>query len=204
MKRLLSPIFFFSALINNAVYTEVLQGVLEKYKKSNTFICMGVYSSTNLARALDAGFSELYAIDEDQILLDHARIIFPRDTNPHNYNALKNCTFKPGDFKTLKEVLYSIHVPATILLGSYFPDADTCQNNYIMHQLDIIQFHHVKTHVILIDYVNYAGTTRFDNISLDTLIAKLLEINPNYKLYFETGGILGKEQHAILVAYTIH
>lgn|GEM_PF-2467391 len=203
MKRLIALICFLSAITSDTLQAEVAKGVLEKYRKSNAFVCVGVYSCSNLAYALDADYTQLYVIDEDQIMIDHAKIIFPRHTNPNNKN-LKSCEFYHGDHHSFQTAMNRIDKPATIILGNYFPDGDGYQPNDIMHYLDIIQLHGIISHAILVDYINHAGTPRFGNVSLETIIAKLLEINPNYKLYFEKGGILGNEDHAVLVAHTRH
>ena len=203
MKRLLSLACFLSAVTNNALHAEIAKGVLEKYRKSNVVLCVGIYSCSNLAYALNADYNELYALDEDQILLDHAKIIFPRYTNPDN-KSLKSCDFYQGDHTAFATIMNLIRKPVTIILGNCFPDGNGSQPNDIMLYLDIIQRHGILSHAILIDHINYAGTARFGNVSLETIIAKLLEINPHYKLYFDKGGVLGNEDHAVLVAHIWH
>jgi hypothetical protein len=201
MKQIITLLF--AMIISNPLCAEVAKGVLEKYRKSNALVCVGIYSSSNLAYALDADYVQLYVVDEDQAMIDHAKIIFPRYTNPNNKN-LKFCEFYHGNHDSFQTIMNRIHKPATIILGNCFPDVAASQPNDIMHYLDIIQLHGILSHAILIDYINYAGTPRFGNVSLETIVAKLLEINPYYKLYFERGGILANEKHAILVAYTLH
>lgn len=203
MKRLLS-ISTLSLLITvSNLFAEIPKGILEKYRKSRALICIGVYSANNLALALDANFTELYAIDMEKAILDHAKIIFPRYTNPESKN-LRSCEFIQGDHTQFKRVLNRLDKPVTIVLGNCFPEAEGPIKNDILLYLDIIKQHGIFSHAILIDHINHAGTHRFGNVSLEAIKAKLLDINPYYDLYLEYGGVLGNEQNAILVAYTWH
>lgn len=198
IKKITFLLFF--VLLNNALEADVAHGVLEKYKNNNIFICTGIYSCVSLARALNAGFTELHGIDENDVLVDHARIIFPHDINNNPYNV-KNYNFHLGGLEKLEAVISHINTPITFLLSSCFPDMDGTTTNRILDELEIIKRHPIKRHTILVEYVNYAGTSRFGNISLDAIKAKLLAINPYYKFSLEKGGILEKEENAILVAY---
>jgi hypothetical protein len=89
----------------------------------------------------------------------------------------------------------------TILLGNYHPDIDYIKPNAVLDELEAIRQHPINTHTILIEYIQYADTELFGNISLDEVKDKLLEINRRYSFAFADGGHLEKDKNAILVAY---
>lgn len=188
------------AVICSSLNAEVGDGVLKQYKQNNVFVCLGIYSCISLARALNAGFTELHGIDEDEVLVNHANIIFPKDTNDNPFNVT-NYHVHLGGLEKFKEIISHINEPITILLGNHFPDVDQTNINNILHELEIIKNHKIKTHAILIDYINYSGTPAFGNISLTDIKRKITDINPKYIFSLKRGGHLGKEEKAILVAY---
>jgi hypothetical protein len=190
-------------LTNNLAYAEVAHGVLEKYKKNSIFVSTGIYSCISLARALNAGFRELHGIDEDEVLVNHAKTIFPHEINQNLYNV-KNYTMHHGGAAKLEKVIAQINSPITFLLSSHFPDIDQVKPNNILQELDVINNHPIKTHTILIDYIQHANTARFGDITLEAILEKLREINPRYLFAFEKGGHLEEEEKAILVAYMIN
>ena len=152
------------------------------------------------ARALNAGFTELHGIDEDKVLVEHARQIFPKDINSNPYN-ITNYHIYHGDFNTLAAIIAHINQPITFLLSSNFPDIELVKTNYILQELEQIKHHSIKTHTIMIEYIQYEGEYRFGSVSLDEIKEKILTINPYYRFSFEKGGHLEREEKAILVAY---
>lgn len=189
-----------SLFAHSYVYADISHGVLEKHKKNDVFICVGIYSCVSLARALNAGFTELHGIDESKVLVDHARVIFPKDINSNPFNVT-DYHMHHGAIDEFQDIIFKINRPMTIFLGSHSPSIDEFKVNTVLDELDVIKMHPIKTHTILIDYVNYAGTDAFGGISLDALRNKLLEINSQYRFSMEKGGRLEKEAQAILVAY---
>ena len=108
-----------------------------------------------------------------------------------------------GNSKTeLKTIIDRIEEPITFLLSSHLPDIDHPeQGNNILDELDQIKEHSIKSHTILIEYIQYAGSSMFGNITLDEIKTKILEIDLRYQFNFEKGGHLEKEENALLVAY---
>lgn len=66
----------------------------------------------------------------------------------------------------------------------------------VLQELEQIKKHPIKNHTILIDDVRLFGTIEFDYVTLDQIIDKVLEINPNYNISFVPGYV----QNDILVA----
>lgn len=186
-------------VLNSPLYADISPGVLEKYKNNNIFICVGIYSCINLARALNSGFREIHGIEEDEILVRHAHIIFPQDISENRYHVT-NYHIHHGSLEKLQEIVFYLDKPATIFLGNNYPDIGQIKINNVLEELEIIRCHHIKTHTILIDFINHAGTPEFGNVSLDDIKSKLLEINSNYVFHFEKGGCVEREDNAILVA----
>lgn len=184
-------------LVHNYGYADVSHGVLEKYKQNDIFVCVGIYSCVSLARAINAKYAELLGIDESQVLVDHARAIFPKDFN----RTITNYHIYHGGMSEFRNIIFTINKPMTIFLGNHFPSIDEVRSNTILQELDVLKEHPVKTHTVLIDYVNYAGTDAFGGVSLNEIKSRLLEINGNYRFSLEKGGRLEKEEKAILVAY---
>lgn len=188
-----------SICFHSFLLAEISHGVLEKHKKNDIFVCMGIYSCVNLARALNAGFRELHGIDEDKVLVDHAKVIFPQDINNNPFN-ITNYNMHHGGLQKFIKIIFKICTPMTILLGSHYPDVDCPKTNEILQELDAIKNHPIKTHTILVDHINFANTDSWKNISLKDIKKKILEINPRYTFYLEKGGRLEDEENAILVA----
>lgn len=185
-------------LLHNISYADVAHGVLERYKKGNTFICVGLGSCVSLARAFNAKFVHMHGLDEDDVFVEHAKAIFPES---FRIAASKNYHIHKGGTEELQAIMKDINEPVTILLGSHHPDIDDVKPNTVLDELEAIRQHSINTHTILIEYIQYADTELFGNISLDEVKNKLLEINRRYSFAFADGGHLEKDKNAILVAY---
>lgn len=186
--------------IFNFCQADVAGGVLEKYKQNNVFVCVGIYSCVNLARAFNANYRTVHGIDEDEVLVKHARTIFPHDINENRFR-ITDYHIHDGDLETFEQIINSISAPMTIFLGNHCPEYDKPVYNNVLEQLDVIKRHPLNNHVVCIDYIHHAGTPAFGNITLEQIKAKLHEINPDYRCAFEQGGIVESEKNAILVAY---
>jgi hypothetical protein len=185
-------------LLHNISYADVAHGVLERYKKGNTFICVGLGPCINLARAYNAKFVHMHGLDEDEVFVEHAKTIFP---GSFGIPASRNYHIHRGGTDELRAIMKDINEPVTILLGNYHPDIDYIKPNAVLDELEAIRQHPINTHTILIEYIQYADTELFGNISLDEVKDKLLEINRRYSFAFADGGHLEKDKNAILVAY---
>jgi len=194
---LITSLFF---LMSSELKADIFCRILEKYPNP-VFLCTGVASGEIFARAIEAhvatgAFSEIYGVEEDAILARHSyQFVIPKyviDYKPQNITQFRG--YCQNSVTGLAAIIKGINKPITFVLASQFPDwVNSEKKNYILEELDQIKQHHIKEHVILIDYIH------FGDISL--VINKLLEINPNYKFRFENGGHMGKEENEVLVAY---
>jgi len=199
MKRLLllAATFF---LVSLTVQAEVSHGVLEKHKNL-VFVCTGIRSCIPIARALNANFHEIYGIDADQVLVDHAAFVLPVYINEKPRQLRKFRLYCGEPQVELAKVIADIKKPITFLLSSYIPDADgNGDKNMVLEELESIKKHCIKRHTIMVENIHYAGTAMFDYVSLSSIMEKILEINPRYIFSFEKGGHLENEEGAILVA----
>jgi len=202
MKKIVIFGFIFSQI--SFLNADVAHGVLEKHP-NKVFFGSGVGACINIARALNAGFSEIYSIESDEVLALHSNYVVPIYINEKRRPFLRNNKVYYGDSKTeLFGLIKDINVPITFLLGGHLPDpAQPDKENGILLELDQIGQHPIKAHTIMIDYINYAGTDLFGGVTLMQIQQKLLEINPDYVFKFEKGGHLEREENMILVAFIV-
>lgn len=164
--------------------------------KKRVFVETGTYGGTGIKKALQAGFQEVHSLELDETLYKNAVKRYQSYTNVHIYHA--------DSSKDLLSVIQSIHEPVTFWLDAHngFPDPNDLEtkNTPLMEELDQIKQHPIKTHTILIDDLHCCDTLLFDFISLDEIIEKVLEINPDYHIFFIPGGDDDEYPENILVA----
>lgn len=100
---------------------------------------------------------------------------------------------------TLYDVIKNINSSITFWLDGHYSGYDTAQgdeNNPILKELEQIKKHHIKNHTILIDDIRLCGGFWFDDITLEQIISKILEINKNYTISYVDGYV----KNDILVA----
>lgn len=183
------------------LFADIAEDVLEKYPNP-VFFGTGVRRCVNLARALNAEFLEIYAIDEEEIFIDHSKYIFPMFFREKERKTQLYEIYHGDPSKDLAGYLLGISQSITFLLSSYIPEPDFPQkHNSILEELEQIKNHPIHTHTILIDNIHLAATSAFGMVTLKEIQQKLLEINPNYQFSYETGGHLEKEENAVLVAH---
>jgi len=182
------------------VYSDIGRGVLEKYP-SNIFVVTGIGRGVTIENALFAKKSEIYVMDEDNVIVEHIKKIL------HHIVAFAQHTPKEIKFfhdipKTaLYTIIKEIRQPAIFLLSSYVCDPDNMDKaSGILDELEQFKKHSIKNHTILIDYLSPANAC-FGNLRIEDVKAKLLEINPMYSFRLEQGGYFGYEDNGVLVAY---
>ena len=89
----------------------------------------------------------------------------------------------------LASIIASIDEPITFWLDAHNDNEllEFGKNTPILRELEAIKSHPIKTHTLLIDDVRLFNTTTFDNIALSTILRKIYEINPKYRITFEDG-----------------
>lgn len=176
-----------------------------QYYKNKIFVNTGIGASMNFAQALHTEFTTLLLIDKNPILTDHFNAIAQRMVNNLNIKKIPRLykSFCLASHSELNTVIKNYREPITFLLSSIIPEYGDEYNHdsNILMELDQIKSHPIKTHTILIDYIQHAGSKAFNFTTLAQIQEKLLSINRRYKFKFETGGYLGQEANAILVAY---
>lgn len=188
-------------ICSSTLYADVFPHVLRKYKRNDLFVCMGIHSCESPANALNIGYKTLHLIDSNVILVNHAKIIFPKDLTVNVNKVSKDYHIHHGEIEAFEHIIADIDVPMTIFLSNHYFGAGKITENNVLDELDLIKGHPIKDHVIMIDYIHHQGTPEFGNISIATIQDKIREINPLYQFVLEQGGHLGKEAYALLVAY---
>jgi len=167
--------------------------------KKRVLVETGTFGGDGIQHALDAGFNEIHSMDIDPIAVRDSKNRFAR-------NAQVNIYLKDSSSE-LVDVLAGIHEPVTFWLDAHngFPDPNAMgvKNTPLLEELDQIKQHPIKTHTILIDDLHCCGTLLFDFLTREQIIAKVLEINPNYTINFVAGGNEGEYPDNVLVAHII-
>lgn len=155
--------------------TEIFRQFPNKY-----FIETGSYLGDGIRQAVRAGcFEAIHSIELNEGYFNHLSRAFSRQKNVTLWQG------NSGDLLPL--VLSQIDAPATFWLDAHYSGGDTARGDRlspILEELDSIQRHPIHTHTILIDDVRLFGTSEFDYVTLDQIIEKLKEINPDYQFKF--------------------
>lgn len=161
--------------------------------KSNYFVETGPHSGHSIEQALSAGFETIHAVELNSKIAHWTAQRFKNHNNVHIWQ---------GDSGTiLYDVIRTINEPITFWLNAYNYSNDfNIENTPILRELEQIKRHHIKTHTLLIDSIKCAGTRQFDYISLESIVTKIKEINPNYRISYIAGGDNAESNNNILVA----
>ncbi len=167
----------------NNVFANTNREVFVKYP-NKYFVETGSFYGEGIQAALDAGFPNIHSIELSPLYFQRVQMRFA-------YH--KNITLHQGDSaKKLGEVIKTIQEPITFWLDGHYSMEDTAKGETmtpLLAELEQIKQHPIKTHTILIDDMRQVGTDSFDNITLEQIVAKLKEINPNYSITYEPGFI---------------
>lgn len=164
--------------------------------KNQIFVETGTFAGDGTQKALDAGFQEIYSLDIDEKFIQNAKERFKDKANIHF--ELKDTSCELWD--VIKEIKQPIVFWLDAHIGFPDPKAVNVKNTPLIEELDQIKRHPIKTHTILIDDLHCCGTLLFDYLTLDQIIAKVLEINPDYTIGFVDGGDDGEYKNNVLVA----
>jgi hypothetical protein len=146
------------------------------------FIESGSYRGDGIQNALDAGFEEIYSIELSPHLYHHCCKRFAGNKRVHLYFG--------DSSNVLSNILDEIDEPVTFWLDGHYSWGDTAKGNSntpILNELAAIAEHHINTHTILIDDVRQFGAMEFDFIDENTILRMLLQINPDYRIYYQDG-----------------
>ena len=163
---------------------------------SSYFVETGTFSGDGVRKALEAGcFKKVFSIDVDLNGVRDCQRKFSRN---------KNVTIVHGNSRTdLWDIIKDLDGTITFWLDAhiYPPVTDGRQNAPLLEELEQIKRHPIKTHTILIDDLSCCGTLSFDYVTLEDLINKIKEINPDYTIKLLDGGNDDEVINNILYAY---
>lgn len=157
------------------------------------FVETGTFRGDGIARALRDGFKYIISLDIDERYVEAAKA---------HFKDYENVSVYCGDSATqLWPLIESIDEPITFWLDGHnmYPTPNT-KNCPLLEELDQIKKHHIKVHTIIIDDMHCLDTLYFDYLSRETLINKILEINPHYRITYMVGGDSGSHPNNIMVA----
>ncbi len=157
---------------------------LKKYaKRANVFIETGTYLGYTTQVAAELGFKKIYTIELAKNYYDISKAklsVFPQI----------ECIF--GDSQVeLSKILDRLNEKAVFWLDGHFSGGDTGRGIDavpLYKELEIIQTHHIKNHVLLIDDIRLLGN-EWRTLSLDGIKERCLAINKDYKFTFENGHV---------------
>lgn len=159
--------------------------------RNKIFVETGSYIGKGIKSAMRAKFKEIHSIELSEKYYNICK-------NKFINNSQVNMHL--GDSgKILFDIISGINEPITFWLDGHCSGGDTALGESctaLLQELEQIKRHPIKSHTILIDDVRLFGTKEFDYISKETIIEKLLEINPNYKISYQNGHV----KNDILVA----
>jgi len=189
--KILKTIFFLLVSSITTLSATGNQQVFEKYL-NNYFVESGTYLGDGVVFALNAGYQEVRTVELSREYYKKAVDRFRDNTHVKIWY---------GDSSNLLgEMIKDIREPITFWLDGHYSGGDTASGKYtspIIQELNLISKHPIKTHVILIDDVRDFGSYYFGYTTMEEIVAKIYEINPNYQITFERGHV----ENDILVAY---
>jgi hypothetical protein len=158
------------------------------------FVETGTYFGDSVQRALSDGFQEVRSVEFDDYLFRHSQQRFANHSNVKVYYG--------DSSQNLWDAIKDIDEPITFWLDAHIfpPRADGGKNCPLIGELEQIKQHPIKSHIILIDDMHCCGTAAFDFMNQEDLIARLLEINPNYQIRYVDGGGAGECKDNVMVA----
>lgn len=148
------------------------------------FFETGSYEGDSIQFALDAGYKKIFSIE----------------LSPHYYNLcserfkkFSNVNLILGDScEKIYENIKDINENITFWLDGHYSCGNTALGKYwapLIQELDQIKTHHIKTHTIIIDDLQF-WIDEFKNkhgFVKDDIIKKLYEINPKYNISYIDG-----------------
>lgn len=159
--------------------------LLKKYFRSY-FVETGSFRGDGIAKALMAGFPNVYSIESNDYYFKVCNQRFGFDSRVQ--------LFLGSSSKELGRAICNITSEICFWLDAHSPTESP-----ILEELSQIKSHPIKTHVIMIDDIRLFGDINgFKDISIEQIRDALLEINPNYTIEF-VDSLQGNER--ILIAH---
>jgi hypothetical protein len=174
-------------------YYTLTKGVLEKYKNP-IFFETGTYLGDSVALALEVGFDKVISVEINEELQSNNELLFKEQIEKGRVELHLGDTLL-----LLDKIVDKIEQPTTFWLDAHY-DFGVCgvKRCPLYEELDFIAQSKIKTHTILIDDVRCFGIGNWgEGISVEGVIEKIKNINPNYNIVYEHGLV----PNDIMVAY---
>jgi len=163
----------------------------QKYKNdTKIFVETGSCVGASIETALNCGFEKIHSVEYFQQYFDECQRKFKNNENIKLYLG-HSADLLPEMMKDINEKCFiwldahahgsQLGLPETNNRWKFCP---------LLYELDAINKHNIKNHTILIDDINHLGTDVMDNIELEQIKNKILEINKDYKFDSSTNNIL--------------
>ena len=161
--------------------------LFRRRNNNSVFIETGTCDGAGVRNAIFSGFKEIYSIELAEYYYQYSKSYFKYNDNVH-------LIF--GDtVKELPKILSKLDVSATFWLDAHYSGGDTDFVDVLsplMKELDIIKEHHIKTHTIIIDDLReWKRDYPAIGFNAEDIRDKILEINPDYRFFYEDGYIGG-------------
>lgn len=169
---------------------EILPNMIYDFKHdfkpypNEVFIETGSYVGDGIQAALDAGFKQVLSIELSPFYYEHCKKRFKGNK--------KVRLFLGSSIDVLPRLLKVINTPVTFWLDAHYSGGDTAkakQDVPILEELEIIKYHVIKTHTILIDDIRLIGKDSLDwnKFTIQEVESLLGTINPDYKITYGFG-----------------
>ncbi|MDE3046093.1 MAG: hypothetical protein KGJ02_05565 [Verrucomicrobiota bacterium] len=156
----------------------------EYYVETGTSGGGSILRALGVRKKRPGAFRYIYSIDIDPQSIDVCQ---------RQLSGYPNVKLRVGDSTSeLWEMIRDISKPITFWLDAHRfpPEEDGKKNCPLLEELEQIGRHPIRTHTILIDDMSCCGTAAFDYLTVEQLIEKVLEINPQYQIKFLYSQIL--------------
>jgi hypothetical protein len=163
------------------IYYDNLLSHLKKFN-NKIFVESGTFLGNGLQCALHAGFEKCYTIEIHPHLYEKVQIRFASEINQNRV-----ISYLGDSGKLLEKVIHELNDTATFWLDAHVSSqygTKLAKNCPVLEELEMIKYHFIKNHTLLIDDLNCFGRPKHDKITLDQVKNKILEINSNYKFEF--------------------
>jgi hypothetical protein len=150
------------------------------------FVETGSFQGDTIQKAIDVGFENIRSVE---LNFKNFELCYNRFKNNLNVKL-----YYGESEEFLWKMIEDINQPITFFLDSHYSGSGegyvTSKGktfSSIVSELETIMKHPLNIHTILIDDIRDCGTQNFDFITKRMLIEYLFQINPDYKIFHDTG-----------------
>ena len=152
---------------------------LLKYK-SDYFVETGTHQGDTVDIAINNGFKTIYSIELSDVFYENCvkRFIYNKNVK----------IFKGNSRYDLYKIISNINSPITFWLDGHWSGTNNvgCDKDLlcpILHELEQIKNHHIKTHTIMVDDIRLMDGNHFEATKQE-IENKIMEINSKYKIKY--------------------